>query len=269
MKHICSLKLSAIVALLSVAAPAATQDGSSSTSASPTSATVPRTRRVPRAVVTRLIENAMSDPENPAAWRSIAGALPRMEDGDLGGLVQAASVADSLGALPNAATAAQRAAILSSQLRGANRPGSGGLSSLAAWLRGRLESREAKVWFFGGLLMTLSGLAILARVAVLHFRDELGESEFVGLRTSGKRRLTMALSLASNGLPMNEIALRTGLAQDVLTLMLKVAPVSGAAAPPAPVPPMQSVPEAGQSPAWQATRSSFRDGRLTYGRSAG
>ncbi len=188
----------------------------------------------PRRVVAQLIREALRSPDNQKAWSELARALPELGEKEEGEsyvrLLQAARIADSV-------AVASAPASGSSQGKGrdlASRAGGLGavLASLPAGLRGPAD--RIVVWITANdlpLVLFLTGFLIL--LILLKGQEGAGRRPAEGgervedrgeylLREGTSRGLEMARALWSSGVPVHEIARRTGLAQDALSVMLSL-----------------------------------------------
>ncbi|RMH17417.1 MAG: hypothetical protein D6701_07510 [Gemmatimonadetes bacterium] len=200
--------------------------------------------------VQALIRRALTDPGDEAAFAALDGALRSRAQ------ATATAVPPQSGPVTTAASAAT---------------GSVWRRTVARMRTAIADSGPRRLALLAGAVVLTIGLIVLARGAVrgLRYRSVLRLPR--GVDTNEQRkRFWVARSLASNGLPAGEIALRTGLSRDALNLLLKLTPASRAtAALPAPVPHVQSVLEAASDPlASGVVDPRFADGRLTYGRRA-
>ncbi len=288
---------------------------------------------LPRAVVAELIRQAMGEPEDEAAWRGLAQALPTLSEGGFDpGLDRAASLADSMAVLAESGSAQVEAgdglepdttgeapteasllvAVDSDPLdpgagpdasrpearpTGSSTTGLTGAESrsaralAASWaaraerlidgapgaLRPAADAARAKAEALpqgslpaAGALTLLGGLLIgVRRTRTRRARraEPVLAEDARAVETPGAAdpRLWTVRSLAASGLPLTEIARKTGLAQDALTFMLSpsarqddgATPVSGSPAQTSQVP-------SASLPGPPSAASRFRDGRLTY-----
>jgi len=187
----------------------------------------------PRRVVAMLIRAALQSPENQESWAELADALPELgetEDGEsFGRLLRAAQIADSV-ALAAELSSAGGGTPEGSVLEKA------GLAVLLPRVTRGLKDAVAKVvvWVSRNdlpLVLTLSALLIALILMkgrepwMARFRSGGRGAEPAGehlLKEGTSRGLDTARALWSSGLPVHEIARRTGLAQDALTVMLSL-----------------------------------------------
>lgn len=187
----------------------------------------------PRRVVARLIRVAMMSPENEAAWAKLAATLPELssdEEAQSPSMLRAAQIADSVaGAVAGSSSDAMTTA------------GSGGSGPAWAAPIGNLFNRAANSfksalksvfgaavdedWF--GLTVLLTPLLAFLLLRGIQAgspksrnrgpREQTAASSQAETESVGS--LDAARALSSSGLPPCEVARRTGIAQDALTVM--------------------------------------------------
>ena len=154
----------------------------------------------PAEVVAARVRSVLQDHRSTEAWKGLAGALPEMAlsgGADLAGTFEAARLADSISALEVSPRA----------LRSLWAP-----AGLGSGRRGGVEWAQA----LGAGVLAGTLVVALATLA----RSRKGRTGRRSQRADGKGRVWAAQSLASSGIPVVEIARRTGMAQDGITVLL-------------------------------------------------
>ncbi len=185
--------------------------------------------------VTALVREAIRFPDSPASWAGLAQELSRMETrtpGGADGIHNAVRIADSLAFSPGLDDGG------SVVPAGSTRGASGGLfaglkrtlgissnatlfllvlltlgaaSSIRRWTPRVLEMTETLLRPF---------LELVERVARVARGQTPPASVVAQERTEGEDSRRLALSLTEHGMPPNEVARRTGMAQDAVAVVL-------------------------------------------------
>lgn len=230
---------------------------------------------LPSAVVARLARQAMHAPGDSAAWAALAHALPEMalvEGADLEGTFEAARMADSMSAAAMTAPGAREDAPLASGTSTAPAQTASRVTAGVAAIRERIDGfPRLPVPLALGAVLALSSL-----LGVLVFRRTRGARTSPATRAHASGgRTWAAAALASGGIATADIARRTGLAQEGVDLVLRLANASAAASRPTrstsrsgsarPVAPRTTLPSERLRQEVRQGVGRLRDQRLTYG----
>jgi hypothetical protein len=184
----------------------------------------------PRRVVARLIRAALASPENQAAWTNLATTLGGIE-GEAGqedeGMLLAAHVADSVAAAVGGAQGSGKlnGERMTAWLDGIAETILTAEAELEAALEGIFGPAAGEAWFLPILLcaplislLLLRGFQPNSRRARMKRRKKevLAEAESEPATINS---LDAARAMWSTGIPPSEIARKTGLAQDALSVM--------------------------------------------------
>lgn len=162
----------------------------------------------PSDMVARLARTVLLAPGESSAWRALAGALPELAlegPADLEGTLEAARLADSV-----AATLQARS----------GEPDTLPPDTASMAPASPATPRRSLLW--PGLLMG-AGALLLGALGMGELRRRWARASRGGRRVEEAGRLWTVRTLAGSGIPLAEIARRTGMAQEAVDLALSLA----------------------------------------------
>ncbi len=191
----------------------------------------------PSETVTALIREALRSPDGQGNWTSLADGLSAMGSSapeGAAGFSAAIRIADSLALSSEVATGSTDFTDVSWWI-GLVGQAVGQVRELAAWRSAEGDSL-ANFLAFPFLLCMAIWVWFLLRGPRRNRKTSRLAREGMGKADDGDATRAMALSLADYGMPANEVARQTGLAQDTLAVLLAIQGQGGPFADREPVP---------------------------------